>query len=58
MQDGDLTVLEKKPFETLANEKKLAAFKHNGFWHPMDTLRDKNQLEKLWALEKATWKIW
>ena len=58
LQDGDLTVLEKKPFETLANEKKLAAFKHNGFWHPMDTLRDKNQLEKLWASEKALWKIW
>ena len=58
LQDGDLTVLEKKPFETLANEKKLAAIKHNGFWHPMDTLRDKNQLEKLWASEKAPWKIW
>ena len=58
LQDGDLTVLEKKPFETLAKEQKLAAFKHDGFWHPMDTLRDKNQLEKLWALEKAPWKIW
>ena len=58
LQDGDMTVLEKKPFETLAKEQKLAAFKHDGFWHPMDTLRDKNQLEKLWALEKAPWKIW
>jgi len=58
LQDGDLTVLEKKPFETLAKEQKLAAFKHDGFWHPMDTLRDKNQLEKLWASEKAPWKIW
>jgi glucose-1-phosphate cytidylyltransferase len=53
-----MTVLEKKPFETLAKEQKLAAFKHDGFWHPMDTLRDKNQLEKLWTSEKAPWKIW
>ena len=41
----DSTVLEKKPLETLAQEQKLTAFKHNGFWHPMDTLRDKNYLE-------------
>ena len=53
-----MTTLEKKPFETLAKEQKLTAFKHNGFWHPMDTLRDKNHLEKLWASEKAPWKIW
>jgi len=36
----------------------LAAFKHNGFWHPMDTLRDKKHLEDLWTSEKAPWKIW
>ena len=40
--------LEKKPLETLAKEKKLSAFKHTGFWYPMDTLRDKNYLENLW----------
>ena len=57
LQD-DLTVLEKTPLETLAKEQKLSAFKHDGFWHPMDTLRDKNQLEKLWTSEKAPWKIW
>ena len=54
----DSTVLEKTPLETLAKEQQLTSFKHNGFWHPMDTLRDKNNLEKLWASEKAPWKIW
>ena len=34
------------------------AFKHNGFWQPMDTLRDKNHLEDLWKTEKAPWKVW
>ena len=57
LQD-DSTVFEKTPLETLAKEKKLAAFKHNGFWHPMDTQRDKNHLEKLWTSGKAPWKIW
>jgi len=54
----DSTVLERTPLETLAKEQKLAAFKHNGFWHPMDTLRDKKHLEDLWTSEKAPWKIW
>ena len=54
----DSTVLEKTPLETLAKEKKLTAFKHNGFWYPMDTSRDKKHLEKLWASGKAPWKIW
>ena len=57
LQD-DSTVLEKTPLETLAKERQLISFKHNGFWYPMDTLRDKNHLEKLWASEKAPWKIW
>ena len=55
---NDSTVLERSPLETLAKEQKLAAFKHNGFWHPMDTLRDKKHLEDLWTSEKAPWKIW
>ena len=42
----------------VALEKKLTAYKHNGFWHPMDTLRDKNYLENLWKNNKAEWKIW
>jgi len=54
----DSTVLERTPFETLAKEHKLIAFKHEGFWHPMDTLREKKELEKLWVSGKAPWKIW
>ena len=57
LQD-DSTVLERTPLEDLAKEQKLTAFKHDGFWHPMDTLRDKKQLEKLWTSGKAPWKIW
>jgi len=57
LQD-DLTVLEKTPLETLAKEKKLAAFKHNGFWYPMDTQRDKKYLESLWSSNNAPWKVW
>ena len=56
--DDDMTVLEKFPLETLAKENKLTAFKHTGFWYPMDTLREKKYLENLWATEKAPWKIW
>ncbi len=54
--DGDSTILERKPLETLAKEQKLTAFKHNGFWHPMDTLRDKKRLENLWTSNNAPWK--
>ena len=56
--DDDMTVLEKFPLETLAKENQLTAFKHNGFWYPMDTLREKKYLENLWVTEKAPWKIW
>jgi glucose-1-phosphate cytidylyltransferase len=54
----DSTVLERTPLETLAKEQKLTAFKHNGFWYPMDTPRDRQHLETLWTSEKAPWKIW
>ena len=57
LQD-DSTILEKTPLETLAKEKKLAAFKHNGFWYPMDTQRDQTHLENLWSSNNAPWKIW
>ena len=57
IKDGDSTILERTPLETLAKEQKLTAFKHNGFWNPMDTLRDKNYLENLWA-SGAPWKTW
>ena len=58
LKDGDSTILEKKPLETLAQQKKLTAFKHTGFWYPMDTLRDKTYLENLWNTKNAPWKIW
>jgi glucose-1-phosphate cytidylyltransferase len=55
---GDDTSWEGEPLERLALEKQLAAFRHSGFWRPMDTLRDKNQLEELWSMNKAPWKTW
>ena len=58
LEYGDSTVLERTPLETLAKEKKLTAFKHNGFWYPMDTLRDKKHLENLWSSNGAPWKTW
>ena len=58
LQDGDMTILERAPLETLSKEQKLTAFKHNGFWFPMDTLRDKRHLENLWGAKKAPWKVW
>lgn len=56
--DGDHTVWERDPLERLSAEGQLAAFRHRGFWQPMDTLRDKNQLEELWAGGRAPWKVW
>ena len=56
--DDDSTTWEKEPMEKLALEGEFKAFKHNGFWQPMDTLRDKNYLEQLWASNNAPWKIW
>ena len=51
-------ILEEEPLVRLAQESQLAAFRHRGFWQPMDTLRDKNQLEELWASGRAPWKVW
>lgn len=56
--DGDQTVWEQSPLEKLAKMNQLSAYKHNGFWKPMDTLRDKIALETLWKENKAPWKIW
>ena len=56
--DGDETTWEKEPLELLANENQLKAFKHEGFWQCMDTLRDKTLLEELWINGKAPWHIW
>ena len=56
--DGDHTSWESGPLERLAKERQLSAFQHQGFWQPMDTLRDKNHLEELWQSGKAPWKVW
>ena len=56
--DGDQTVFEREPLERLAAEGQLQAYKHDGFWQCMDTLRDKNLLEELLEQNKAPWKIW
>ena len=53
--DGDQTSFEEEPLRKLADDGELMAFKHNGFWKPCDTLRDKNELEKLWAEDRASW---
>jgi len=55
---GDSVFLEKEPLENLAAQGELMAFKHDGFWQPMDTLRDKNHLEDLWKNNLAPWKSW
>lgn len=54
----DNTVFEKEPLENLAKNHELVAYKHNGFWKCMDTLRDKNQLEEMWNSGHAPWKVW
>jgi glucose-1-phosphate cytidylyltransferase len=56
--DSESTVWEQEPLEKLAEKEQLSAFKHHGFWQPMDTLRDKNYLEHLWQKDKAPWKVW
>jgi glucose-1-phosphate cytidylyltransferase len=55
---GDATVFENEPLERLAADGQLMSYKHEGFWQPMDTLRDKNFLETLWKSQKAPWKLW
>ena len=56
--EGDETIWERNPLETLARTRQLLAYFHGGFWQPMDTLRDKNHLEDLWQSGKAPWKVW
>jgi len=55
---GDDTVWEREPLEGLAREGNLAAYRHRGFWHPMDSMRDKAQLEELWSAGHGPWKTW
>jgi glucose-1-phosphate cytidylyltransferase len=56
--EGDHTTWEREPLESIARHGQLAAYRHPGFWQPMDTLRDKNHLETLWESGKPPWKIW
>lgn len=56
--EGDQTIWEQEPMEKLAAHHQLMAYKHRGFWRPMDSLRDKNILEELWNSKRAPWKIW
>jgi len=56
--EGDQTVWERSPLENLARDGELYSYKHHGFWKPMDTLRDRQQLEELWLSNKALWKLW
>ncbi|QBJ78425.1 glucose-1-phosphate cytidylyltransferase [Aquitalea sp. USM4] len=56
--DNDATIWEREPLEQLASKQQLSAFRHEGFWQPMDTLRDKNHLEELWQSGQAPWKVW
>ena len=56
--DNDECVWEEEPLKNLVRQKQLKSFKHNGFWRPMDTIRDKKVLQELWDTKKAPWKIW
>ena len=56
--DGDNTVWEREPLERLADDGELSSYAHSGFWHPMDTLRDRRYLENLWESGEAPWKSW
>ena len=56
--EDDATSWESEPLKGLASDGELTVFKHKGFWQPMDTLRDKNQLEELWDATKAPWRVW
>ena len=56
--DGDYTIWEQEPMKKLVNERKVNAYKHYGFWRPMDTMTDKRQLEEIWNSGNAPWKMW
>ncbi len=58
IHEGDATIWERSPLENLSKENQLAAFKHSGFWRPMDTQRDRMELDNMWNSDKCEWKIW
>ena len=55
---NDQTIWEREPMESLAKDNQLSAFKHEGFWQPMDTIREKELLDEMWYSNKALWKLW
>ena len=57
-QDSDGVMWERDPLQNIAKAGQLHAYKHSGFWHPMDMLKDKEDLEKLWASHSAPWNVW
>ena len=58
IQDDDSVIFEKSPLQNLSKDGKLGIYKHYGFWHPMDMLKDKQDLNKMWELNQAPWKLW
>lgn len=56
--EDDASIFEKEPLENMSKDAKLNSYRHYGFWRPMDTLRDKNELSELWNQNKAPWKLW
>ncbi|MGI4749975.1 MAG: glucose-1-phosphate cytidylyltransferase [Janthinobacterium lividum] len=56
--EGDYTLWEREPMEKIAAEGQMVAFEHKGFWKPMDTLREKHELEEDWVMNRAKWKVW
>jgi len=58
IKEGDSTIFEQAPLKNLAEDGEIHTFKHDGFWKPMDTLKDKHDLAKMWDQNKAPWKVW
>lgn len=58
IKEGDQTIFERNPLETIASQGLMNSFKHRGFWKPMDTLRDNTELNEMWEKGKAPWKMW
>jgi len=56
--ENDTSIWEREPLQRLSEEGQLSAYLHHGFWQPMDTLRDRIHLEKLWESQNAPWKVW
>lgn len=56
--EDDMTIFEREPLERLAQEGQLMSYKHDGFWQCVDTMRDKETLEKLWSSGQVRWKVW